>query len=110
MRLLGIFSHPTLPRNERVTTWWQGNIAASTWSSRNVSSVTESGSADITITFLIPYVATPAALVTAATNGVTTLQGSFSSITATSIRAVSRNSANAAAVGRSSSVICVGEL
>ena len=103
-----VFTGPP-PENEQVTTWWHGNIAASTWSSRNVSSVTENGQADITITFQRVYQATPAAIMSAGT--ATNLQGFFdttSGITTSSVRLGSVNSSATATVARKSGLIVTG--
>ena len=99
---------PPAPRSERVTTWWQGNVAAATWTSRNVSSVTEAGSADITITFQEPYQATPAVIIGAGTG--TNLTYYRTAISASSVRFRTANSSNAATAARNSSIICVGEM
>ena len=94
------------PPNQVATTLWHGNIAAATWTQRNVSSVTESGDADITVTFQTPYIATPCAVMGGGT--AVDLQGGVTSITASSVRMITKNSGNAAAVGRKSSLLCVG--
>lgn len=71
-----------------------------------MSSVTENGVADVTITFREVYQATPAAVVGAGV--ATNLNGLINAISASSIRVLTVNSSNAATVGRKSSVICAG--
>lgn len=89
-----------------MTTFWHGNVAAATWTARNVSSVTENGVADVSITFREAYQATPAAVIGA--GNATNLQGGFNAITAASVRVVTVNSSGTASVGRKTSMICTG--
>ena len=96
------------PRSQVVTTWWQGNVAAATWASRNVASVTENGAADITITFREAYQATPAVVLGAGT--ATNLTYFRTAISASSVRFVTQNNSGSGTVARNSSMICTGNI
>ncbi len=102
-----LLDHPE-PRSQTMTTFWHGNVAAATWTHRNIASVTENGVADVTLTFQQAYQATPCAIVSGGET--TNLQGGFSAMTASSIRVITMNSSGTATVGRKSSVICVGDI
>ena len=94
------------PQNEQITTWWQGNIAAATWASRNVSSVSENAQADITITFQRVYRATPAVIISVglATND----NGYLTALTSSSVRILAANSSGTSTPSRNSGVIVTG--
>ena len=92
---------------ERFTTMWHGNVAAATWTHRNIASVTENGSADITLTFIQAYAATPAAVMCG--GDLASAQCSPTTIAAGSLRLVVRNISNAAVAGRKTGVAIVGQ-
>ena len=96
------------PVSERFTTFWHGNVAGTTWAHRNISSVTENGLADVTLTFQQAYVATPSVILGAGESA-STLQGAVSAISASSVRVITRNGSNTAVVARKTGVIVTGD-
>ena len=77
MRFLGPVRQAFPEPPNMISTWWVGLVpsdgveAADEWATRNISSTTSNGSGDVTLTFAVPYSATPYACGAVLRTGVT---------------------------------------